>query len=101
LPTRTNRNQTAFHNQLLEEASMGAFTNDELPGPGIGTSTIISDHTRCPGGRACILHASIGSTAQGAGTDHADEFQAFIELAGHCPYDAVTVLVDDSQNRAS
>ncbi|MBK5266129.1 MAG: hypothetical protein JJE47_01715 [Acidimicrobiia bacterium] len=80
---------------------MGVFTNDKLPGPGIGASTNIIDHTRCPGGRTCILHASIGSTARGAGSDHADKVQAFIELAGHCPYDAVTVLVGDSQNRAS
>ena len=80
---------------------MGAFTNDELPGPGIGASTNIIDHTRCQGGRACTLHASIGSMALGDGNDHADEIRAFIELAGHCPYDAVTGLVRGSQNRAS
>ncbi len=80
---------------------MGAFTNDELPGPGIGASTNIIDHTRCQGGRACTLHASIGSMGWGAGNDHADEIQPFIKLAGHCPYVAVTGLVRDLQNRAS
>ena len=80
---------------------MGAFTNHKLPGPGIGASTNLIDHTRCQGGRARMLQASIGSTAWGAGIDHADEIQTFIELAGHCPYDTVTVLVGDSQNRAS
>ncbi len=80
---------------------MGAITNDKLPGPGIGASTNIIDHPRHQGGRACILHASIGSTARGAGSDHADEIRAFIEPAGQRPYDAITVLVGDPQKRAS
>jgi len=80
---------------------VGALQNDKLSGPGIGASTNIVDHTRYQGGRSCILHPAIESTAIGSAKALTAEIQAFIELAGQFPHDAVPGLMGDPQKRAS